>query len=165
MIHRWECSVYIYIYFQKENPVMKCFILVGRSSFIDETRNSTSLVLYVPIIITVQNKSANNMDTVYNFCAFMIASVKSCWWWQGERHLLCCLELTVEQNRERFMTMYFLLSLGVTLLFCAWFLRRGKKCVWNQYQSLHECGMLPWPSTQATGVTASHIGSLLSLQK
>lgn len=55
---------------------MKCLISVGRSSSIDETRNSTSLVLYVPTIIIVQNKSANNMNTVYNFCAFMIAGVR-----------------------------------------------------------------------------------------
>ena len=47
---------------------MKCLILVGRSSFIDETRNSTSLVLYVPTITRVQNKSANNMYTVCSFC-------------------------------------------------------------------------------------------------
>lgn len=47
---------------------MKCFILVGRSSFIDETKNSMSLALYVPSIKRMQNKSASNMYTVCNFC-------------------------------------------------------------------------------------------------
>lgn len=145
---------------------MKCLILVGRSSFIDETRNSTSLLLYVPTITRLQNKSANNTYTVCNFCpCFRDSWSKSCWWWQGEKHLLCCLELTAEQNRERFMTLYFLLSSGITLWFSASFLRRGKNCVWNQYRWLHECRMLLCPSTQGTGITASHIGSLPSLGK
>lgn len=145
---------------------MKCLVFVGRSSFIDETRNSTSLALYVPTITRMQNKSANNMYTVCNFCPCCHDSwCKSCWWWQGEKHLLCFLEMTAEQNRELFMDLYFLLSSGITLWFSAWFLRRGMNSIWDQDQSLHECQMLPWPSTQGTGITASHIGSLPSLLK
>lgn len=144
---------------------MKCLVLVGRSSFIDETRNSTSLALYVPAITRMQNESANNKYTVCNFCPCCHDSrCKSCWWWQGEKHLLCFLELTAEQNREWFMTLYFLLSLGITLWFSAWFLRREMNCGWNQYQPLHECRMLPRPSTPGTGITASRRGNLPSLQ-
>lgn len=63
---------------------MKCLILVGRSAFIDETRNSTPLALYVPTIARMQNRSANNMYTVCNFCPCCHDSwCKSCWWWQG----------------------------------------------------------------------------------
>lgn len=145
---------------------MKRLIVVGRSSFIDETWNSTSLALYVPAITRMQNKSAINMYTMCHFCPCCRDSwCKSCWWWQGEKRLLCLLDLTAEQNREQFMTLYFLLSSSITLWFSAWFLRRGRNCVWGQEQSLHECQMLPWPSTQGTSITASHIGSRPSLQK
>lgn len=74
--------------------------------------------------------------TLCNFCpCFHDSWCKSCWWWQGEKHLLCCVELASEQNREQFMTLYFLLSSGTTLWFSAWFLRRrDKNTLWNQYQ-------------------------------
>jgi len=145
---------------------MKCLILVGRSSFLDETRNTTSLALYVLTITRMQNESADNMYTVCNFCPCCHDSwCKSCWWWQAEKHLLCFLELTAEQNSERFTTLYFLLSSGITLWFSAWFLKRGMDRVSYQYWSLHECQMLPWPSTQWTGITASQIGSLPSFEE
>lgn len=88
--------------------------------------------------------------TLCNFCpCFPDSWCKSCCGWQREKQLLCCVELASEQNREQFLTLYFLLSTGTTLWFSAWFLRRrDKNYLWNQYQSPHECQVLSWPSTR-----------------
>lgn len=92
----------------------------------------------------------------------MIAGVRAAGGDREKKHLLCCVELASEQNREQFMTLYFLLLSGTTLWFSAWFLRRrDKNYLWIQYQSLHDPGLPP----EGTDITASHIESLPSLQK
>lgn len=78
-----------------------------------------SLALYVPSVKRMQNKSANNMYTVCNFCPCCHDSwCKGCWLWQGEKHLLSFLESSAEQNSERFTTLFSIISRHNTMIFC-----------------------------------------------